>query len=123
MKHAGLIGSWVGLAASAFVLEASSPAAATNAAAPADLVLQGGFIYTVDDRNSVQQAIAIQGGRIVYVGTDEGVKAYLGKQTNVVDLHGRMVLPGLVDAHNHAIAGGSQLLDCDLNYAPLTIVQ
>jgi predicted amidohydrolase YtcJ len=123
MKHVGLIGSSVGLAAATLALGASSPGDATNAAAPADLVLQSGFIYTVDERNSVQQAIAIRGGRIVYVGTDAGARAFVGKQTNVIDLHGRMVMPGLIDTHNHAIAGGSQLLDCDLSYAPLTIPQ
>jgi predicted amidohydrolase YtcJ len=123
MKSAGFLGSWVGLAAAALTLEAASPADAANAAAPADLVLQHGFIYTVDDRNSVQQAIAIQGGRIVYVGTDEGANSSIGKQTKVIDLHGRMVLPGFVDTHNHAIAGGAQLLDCELRYAPLTIAQ
>jgi predicted amidohydrolase YtcJ len=123
MKQAGLGGSWVGLAAAALAVVASSPADATNMTAPADLILQGGFIYTVDEHNSVQQAIAIQGGRIVYVGTDQSARAFIGKQTNVVDLQGRMVMPGLVDTHNHAIAGGSELLDCDLNYAPLTVAQ
>src|ERR1051326_2037215 len=100
MKPAWLLGSWMGLAAAALALEASSPADAANAAAPADLVLRRGVIYTVDDRNSVQQAIAVQAGRIVYVGTDEGANAYIGKQTNVIDLHGKMVLPGFVDTHN-----------------------
>jgi len=123
MKPAGLIGSWVGLAAAALGLATSSRAAAANAPVPADLVLQNGFIYTVDDHNSVQQALAIQGGRIVYVGNDQGSRAYIGKQTKIIDLHGTMVMPGLVDTHNHAIAGGSQLLDCDLKYAPLTVAQ
>jgi predicted amidohydrolase YtcJ len=120
MKHAGFSGSWVGLAAATLAVAASNSADATNAA---DLVLQSGYIYTVDERNTIQQAIAIQRGRIVYVGTDQGARAFIGKQTNVIDLHGRMVMPGLVDTHNHAIAGGSQLLDCDLNYAPLTIAR
>jgi len=123
MKHAGFSGSWVGLAAAALAVVASSAAAATNANATADLVLQGGYIYTVDEHNSVQQAIAVQGGRIVYVGTNQGARAFIGKQTNVIDLQGRMVMPGLVDTHDHAIAGGSQLLDCDLSYAPLTVAQ
>ena len=123
MKHAGFGGSWVGLAAAALAVVASSAAAATNANATADLVLQGGYIYTVDEHNSVQQAIAVQGGRIVYVGTNQGARAFIGKQTNVIDLQGRMVMPGLVDTHDHAIAGGSQLLDCDLSYAPLTVAQ
>ena len=123
MKPAGLIGSWVGLVAAALGLGTAGLADAANGAAPADLVLQNGFVYTVDDQNSVQQAIVIQAGRIVYVGNDQGARGYIGKQTKVIDLHGRMVMPGLVDTHNHAIAGGSQLLDCDLNYAPLTVAQ
>lgn len=98
-------------------------ASSSDAAAPADAVLRGGFIYTVDSRDSVQQAIAIRTGRIVYIGTDRGVQPFVGQRTEVIDLHGKMVMPGLVDAHNHAIAGGLQLLECNLNYAPLTIAQ
>ncbi|HVW71388.1 MAG TPA: amidohydrolase, partial [Steroidobacteraceae bacterium] len=109
----------------ALALGASTPVAAANAAvtAPADAVLRGGFIYTVDGHDSVQQAIAIRQGRIVYVGADRGIQPYIGPTTSVIELHGKMVLPGLVDAHNHAIAGGSQLLECDLKYAPLTVAQ
>jgi predicted amidohydrolase YtcJ len=105
-------------------LGASGLASAARApAAPADTVLYRGFIYTVDSHNTVQEAIAIRGGRIVYVGTDGGVRPYIGKRTDVVDLHGRMVMPGMVDAHVHAIAGGLSLLACDLHYAPLTVAQ
>jgi predicted amidohydrolase YtcJ len=92
-------------------------------ALPADTVLHDGFIYTVDNHNSIQEAIAIRGGRIVYVGTNGGVHSYIGQRTNVIDLHGKMVMPGLVDTHNHPISGGSSLLECDLRYAPLTIAQ
>lgn len=98
-------------------------AATATAAVSADTVFYRGFIYTVDSRNTVRQAIAIRGGRIVYVGTNVGVRPYIGKRTEVVDLHGRMVMPGLIDAHVHAIAGGLRLLECDLNYAPLTVAQ
>ena len=109
----------------ALALGASAVSSASNSdtVAPADTVLQKGFIYTVDTRNSVQQAIAIRAGRIVYVGSDPGIQPYIGQQTRVIDLHGKMVMPGLVDAHNHAISGGMQLLECNLNYAPLTIAQ
>lgn len=107
----------------ALALGASKSAKANDAPATADTVLQNGFIYTVDSRNSIQQAIAIRAGRIVYVGSDQGVRPYLGGRTHVIDLHGKMVMPGLIDAHNHAIAGGLQLLECNLNYAPLTIAQ
>jgi hypothetical protein len=84
-------------------------------------VLDHGFIATVDPVNSVQQAVAIRDGRIVYVGTDSGVGTYIGKQTKVIDLHGKMVMPGLIDAHTHPIAAGSRQLDCSLDYQPLDI--
>jgi predicted amidohydrolase YtcJ len=108
-------------------LAAGAAQAATAAPAPeaaaADTVLYRGLVYTVDPQNSIEQAIAIRGGRIVYVGTNVGVRPYIGERTDVIDLHGKVAMPGLVDAHNHAIAGGMQLLECDLKYAPLSIVQ
>lgn len=97
--------------------------AAAAVIAPADTVLNHGYIYTVDHDNSVRQAIAIRGGYIVYVGTNGGVRPFIGRRTKVIDLHGRMVMPGIVDAHNHAIAAGMELNGCDLHYAPLTIAQ
>src|SRR6185369_5937549 len=60
--------------------------------------------------------VAVSGGRIVYVGTNAGVQPYLAKQTKTVDLHGRLVLPGLIDSHIHP--GGIVDLDvCDLKSA------
>ena len=98
-------------------------AAAAAATLPADTVLNHGFIYTVDRENSVRQAIAIRGGYIVYVGTNAGARPFIGKRTKVIDLHGNMVMPGVIDAHNHAISAGMELNGCDLHYAQLTIAQ
>jgi hypothetical protein len=53
-------------------------------AAPADLVYRNGYVYTVDATDSVQQALAIRKGRIVYVGDDAGIDAYIGRRTHVV---------------------------------------
>jgi predicted amidohydrolase YtcJ len=95
-----------------------------NAAAPvADAVYRNGYVYTVDGRDSVQQALAVRGGRIVYVGDDAGALPFTGKATRVVDLAGRMLMPGLVDAHMHPQSGGSRLLNCSLDYVPLTVAQ
>jgi len=94
---------------------------AQAATVPADTVYRNGYIYTVDARDSVQQALAVKGGRIAYVGSDDGVGAYISKRTKVVDLKGRMMMPGLVDGHMHPLAGGAQLLRCNLNYLPLTV--
>lgn len=75
--------------------------------ADADLILQHGKIVTVDSKFSIQQAIAIRSGRIVAVGSDAAVlKDNRGSRTEVVDLGGRMVLPGLIDAHVHALDAG-----------------
>jgi predicted amidohydrolase YtcJ len=94
-----------------------------RAAAPADLAYRNGYIYTVDPEDSVQQALAILHGRIVYVGNDTGVNAYIGPRTRVVDLGRRMVMPGLVDGHMHPAIGGASLLKCNLQYDRLTIEQ
>ncbi len=61
---------------------------------PADLVFVHGAVYTVDAGRTQASALAVAGNRIVYVGTDEGARAFLGPKTRVIDLHGRMVLPG-----------------------------
>jgi predicted amidohydrolase YtcJ len=100
--------------------DAAAPASA-QAPTPADTAYRNGFIYTVDAADSVQQALAIRAGRIVYVGGDAGLAPYLGEHTTVIDLHGRMLMPGLVDGHMHPLDGGAGLLKCDLNYQQLRI--
>jgi predicted amidohydrolase YtcJ len=97
--------------------------AAHAANQPADTVYRNGYIYTVDASDSVQQALAVRGGRIVYVGDNDGVKAFTGKKTDMIDLQGRMLMPGLIDAHMHPQSGGSRLLNCSLNYESLTVAQ
>jgi hypothetical protein len=82
---------------------------------PADLVLTGGAVYTVDAARSWAQAVAVRGGRIVAVGTDAGMRPYVGPRTEVVGLRGRMVLPGFQDAHVHAASGGLERNQCDLS--------
>jgi len=98
-------------------------ASAQGAEAPADTIYHNGYIYTVDARDSVQQALAVRAGRIVYVGDNAGAKPLTGKKTKVIDLHGRMLMPGLVDGHMHPQSGGSRLLNCSLDYAALTVAQ
>ena len=76
-------------------------AAAVRQTAPADLVLTNGTIITVDARDSVAQALAVTGGRIVFVGSSDGVKRFVGERTEVIDLRGRTATPGLIDTHVH----------------------
>src|ERR1700722_11623772 len=90
---------------------------------PADAVYENGYVYTVDAHDSVQHAFALRDGEIVYVGDDAGAKRFIGTGTQVVDLHGRMTMPGLVDGHMHPLDGGVVLLGCNLNYERLTVAQ
>lgn len=81
---------------------------------PADLVLRDAAVYTVDAARSWAEAIAIDEGRIVYVGTNEGVIPWIGQETEVMSLKGRMILPGFHDAHVHLVSGGIELGECNL---------
>jgi predicted amidohydrolase YtcJ len=113
------------------VLTAAAPAAAvtsTTAPAespntPADTIYINGSVYTVDPHDSIREALAIRNGRIAYVGSTAAAKAMSGPATHVIDLHGRMLMPGLVDGHMHPLQGGIQLLKCNLNYERLTLAQ
>lgn len=68
---------------------------------PADLILRNGLVYTVDPTNTMTEAVAIRGGKFVFVGSNQDVKRYKGKQTRVIDLKGQFVLPGFNDNHVH----------------------
>jgi predicted amidohydrolase YtcJ len=81
----------------------------------ADLILTNGAVYTVDAAERWAQAVAVAGGRIVAVGTHADVRELVGAGTDVIDLRGRMVLPGFQDAHVHAGAAGLDRLRCDLS--------
>ena len=67
----------------------------------ADIVLKNGVIYTADAHDTLEQAVAITGDRIVFVGKDEAVQEYIGVHTRVVDLMGKLVIPGKIDSHIH----------------------
>src|ERR1041385_8959895 len=72
-------------------------------AQPARLVLRGGNIITVDNDWHVAQAVAVRGGRLVAIGDDAIVASYVGPNTQVVDLNGKTVVPGLIDSHLHQL--------------------
>ena len=89
----------------------------------ADSVYRNGFIYTVDAQDSTAQALAVRLGKIVYVGTNDGADRLVGDDTRVIDLQGRMMMPGLVDGHMHLLSGGLKLMSCSLHYEALTVEQ
>ncbi len=71
----------------------------------ADLILTNAKVYTVDPARSVAEAVAVSGGRIVAVGAAAEVEDLRGPDTQVLDLDGRLVLPGFIDAHMHPLGG------------------
>ncbi len=81
---------------------------------PADLILHRGRIYPFAIDSAPAEAVAVRSGRIVYVGRNSGVTAYRGRETRIVDLGGRVVLPGLHDTHVHP-RGGIHLSECPLD--------
>ena len=82
---------------------------AQAAAETADSVYRNGRIYTIDGAQQWAQALAITGKRLVYVGDDASAGKYIGETTRVVDLGGRMVMPGIHDAHTHLLWAGNHL--------------
>jgi hypothetical protein len=91
-----------------------SAAGAAAPPAPADLVLLHGRIHTEDASRSVAQALALRGNTIVAVGTDQMISAFVGPGTRTVDLNGRVVLPGIIDAHVHPAESAQDLGKCSL---------
>jgi len=116
MNHTGRTAllTWVTILCSATTIAAELPV---------DTVYRNGRIYTVDARNSTQEALAVRDGKIVYVGDGAGIGQFIGPETKVVDLGGRMLMPGLVDGHMHPLEGGMKILGCSLDYLALSVAQ
>ena len=84
---------------------------------PADLVLHNGKIATVDTARPSAQALAVQGEKIVALGTDEEINRYIGEKTQVIDLAGKLAVPGFIDSHLHFMSVGETKLQLDLTKA------
>ncbi|RST71529.1 amidohydrolase [Siminovitchia acidinfaciens] len=82
----------------------------------ADLIFYNGNIYTVDKDRSQAEAVAVAAGKILFVGSNKDAKQFENNETEIVDLQGKMVLPGFFDSHTHASMGGVEaLFTVDLN--------
>lgn len=86
-----------------------------------DLILHHGKVVTVDDKFSVREAIAIHDGRILGVGSNNDILKLKGPGTAVVDLGGKMVIPGLIDSHCHPLS--ASLAEIDHQIPPMESVQ
>ena len=83
----------------------------------ADLILGHGVFYPVEPPGRVEGSLAVRGGRIVYLGADAGAEKLRGPHTRTIDLAGRAVTPGLIDAHSHLLGLGEALQEVDLTGA------
>ncbi|HIA27827.1 MAG TPA: amidohydrolase, partial [Planctomycetes bacterium] len=84
---------------------------------PADLVVTGGRVVTVDSEEPEVRALAARGESIVAVGSEAEISTLIGPDTTVIDLDGRLVVPGFIDGHGHFISLGNSLLSLDLRPA------
>ena len=73
----------------------------------ADYVLTNGKVYTVNPKQPWAEAVAVDGNAIIYVGNNDGAKAFVGEGTESIDLKGRLLLPGFVESHIHVAAGAA----------------
>jgi predicted amidohydrolase YtcJ len=99
------------------------PIASAATGGAADRVYRNGVLFTAAATDSMAQALAIRDGRIVYVGSNQGLAPLIGAATVIVDLKGRFLMPGIVDGHMHPLEAGATLLKCSLRYESLTVIQ
>lgn len=92
--------------------------AAPLAAQPADLIVVNARVYTADDARPLADAFAVRGGRVAFVGSTREARALAGATTRVVDLGGKTVIPGMVDAHAHYSGLAETLSTVDLMGVP-----
>lgn len=82
-----------------------------------DIILYNGKVYTLDHKGTVAEAIGIKGNKIAFVGKDEEALALKSKDTTVIDLKGKMVVPGFNDSHMHLLSYGYTATKIELNNA------
>jgi len=102
------------LTAAALLLVPAWGCSPPDAGQQADLVLRSGRVVTVDEALPEAQAVAVRGARIVFIGSDVDVEAYVGDGTSVVDLDGRLAIPGFIEGHAHLMGLGQSRLQLDL---------
>jgi predicted amidohydrolase YtcJ len=98
----------------ALALAGCKPSLVGGGESPATLILRSGTIHTMDEAGTVAEAMVVRDGEIVYVGDDQGTRAYEGENATIIDLSSKAVFPGFHDAHTHLIMGGTDLLYVDL---------
>lgn len=100
----------------------AATAAQAAPAAPAELIVRNGSVYTVQGKARWAEAFAVRDGRYVAVGSNAEVARLAGPQTRVIDLHGAMAMPGINDVHSHPLDGAYEdLYAC--NFPPFSTLE
>ncbi len=81
----------------------------------ADMVIHRGTIYTMDEKMPTAEAVAVINGQIAFVGSNDEVKGWIGDQTEVIDLEGKTMTPGLIESHGHFMSLGYSKMRLDLS--------
>lgn len=83
----------------------------------ADTVLLNGFVYTMEQDLPNTEAVAIRDGKITALGTSKEIRKSCGEKTQILDLNGRMIMPGLIDGHCHPTKGAiAYLFSCKFEF-------
>ena len=115
-KKFGMLGMAIaGLLLSSCAEQAAEKSQSAMNSNAADIVFKGGDVYTVEDGQPWAKGVAVKGNEIVAIfENDADADAYIGEGTRVIDLKGRMLMPGFVDGHSHLNGAGAQLNDANL---------
>jgi len=114
LKRHRLVFIALGLAAVAACSESRTQNELNVEVVPADRVFVNAAVYTVDIGHPWAEAVATKDGRIVFVGSDNEARLFVGESTEVIDLHGQMMLPGFHDSHIHILIGVMADEECSL---------
>ena len=118
MKSLPILFAGFTLAIATRVFAADAPIAGFPPVLPAaDVVLRDASIATLDPLQPQAQALAIRGGKIAAIGSDESIAHYIGKRTQVLDLHGAFVTPGFIEGHGHLLETGESLMQINVGKA------
>ena len=82
---------------------------------PAPLVIRGGTIYTMDEDSPMVEGVAVRGDTIVFAGSEDDLRRYIGKDTRIIDLKGNTMTPGFIESHGHLMETGYKELNLDLS--------
>lgn len=116
MTKRNLNGALLGGICALAIVSATSPSLAKKP--DADLIIHNGRIYTGDEKNPWVEAVAVRDGVVSALGEDKKILKRAGDETKIVDLGGRMAMPGIIDAHSHPMSGSiKSLFECNFPFS------